>query len=827
MKKFKWLIIISGVLILFFLFGSWYLEKVYLPVKLKTFLIKTIETHTQRKTIIENIHYSFSKGIVIHNLIIFEKSPKPDEIFLKVNKINFNCLFIPLVKNGKVIVPVLHIDGLYINIIRDKENTLNFKDIFANTKASAIKGKAGPFIFIYKIEIANSNLKIEDNFITPSFTTHISGLNINIKFIPIPTMRFKIAANIKNTNDAIPFLCNGEFNYSKNNLSLDMNVGNLRFLDYSNYLVSLKPIEIKDGLCKLDIKAYSAGLKDIRVNLTADIKGIDLVKNKYRFKTDTTLTLNLDYIFGKGLSSLKYKGQFLVKDANLVGLKYFPNVKNINGLLSFDVDNLYTENLKGTSYGSDLVVSGYLKNFKNPSMEITLTVDSDLSQIKNNLNDNIKDKLKNLEFEGRLTGKINMAKDFSKDTPLNMSAQLSLINTILKYAKLTKSIGPISGDVKFDNESISTKGLNINFDERNYVLNLVLVDFNNPNIKVALKTEDFNLDTTLISSKEGVEIQNLVGKFRSTSFRFLGDTTGWQPPQMNIYGEVNLDIGDLKYIFPKISNMYEKTQLKGNCNIAVYFNGPLTDRKNWELGIKTNSGVIHAWGLNFGTPTLDFRLKDNKIEVPKMILTPYNGTITSVMNIDLGTEAMPYTISIDMSNVDLTELMKDTDFKDKDISGKLFSKFDLSGSWKDSSTMSGNGEIHINEGRLFKAPWMVGLTNLLLLHGSEKIIFNEASGTFMVSNKKISTADAKLTSKEASISFKGDADFDGNLDFVVNATVAKEIIDDLPKFGKIISFVVDETGKFIGEIKLEGTVKEPIYSFRVLPVKDIFKKLFR
>ena len=73
------------------------------------------------------------------------------------------------------------------------------------------------------------------------------------------------------------------------------------------------------------------------------------------------------------------------------------------------------------------------------------------------------------------------------------------------------------------------------------------------------------------------------------------------------------------------------------------------------------------------------------------------------------------------------------------------------------------------------------------------------------------------------ICLKGYMDFAGNLAFDIEPTFSPAFLS-VPRIGNILGMLTEPTsGRFLGEIKLKGSLKEPRYTFKPISPDKLFR----
>src|SRR3989338_1284588 len=173
-------IIIAIVLILLFLIsaGILYLNNVYLPIKVKGRLANSLATLLNYNVEIEKLSYSPIRGAVLQNTVIYDKVKDKDNTILTVKEISGHILFLPLIKERKIIIPTMHIDSPNFNIRYRQDKSFNFSRIFLPQPKPKPAPKIKFSFLIYKINISDAKGTFEDENYTPKFSKTIQDLDI-------------------------------------------------------------------------------------------------------------------------------------------------------------------------------------------------------------------------------------------------------------------------------------------------------------------------------------------------------------------------------------------------------------------------------------------------------------------------------------------------------------------------------------------------------------------------------------------------------------------------------------------------------------------------
>ena len=138
-------------------------------------------------------------------------------------------------------------------------------------------------------------------------------------------------------------------------------------------------------------------------------------------------------------------------------------------------------------------------------------------------------------------------------------------------------------------------------------------------------------------------------------------------------------------------------------------------------------------------------MEDHIINIPSLVAYPYGGIIHISSRANLKTKERPYIINIDIKDIDLHKLVKDTEFKDKKIKGKFLAQAVLNGYLNQKDSLKGKGWLQVSDGYLWEFPVMTGLMKVLFGFPPEYVALTDAFGNFSVRENRIFSVDSILT----------------------------------------------------------------------------------
>jgi len=350
-------------------------------------------------------------------------------------------------------------------------------------------------------------------------------------------------------------------------------------------------------------------------------------------------------------------------------------------------------------------------------------------------------------------------------------------------------------------------------------------------IALNLTSTGLNIQGNFYIKDNDLRIEEFSGQILQSGFKFIGDVQDLAKPSLNIYGNFELNLADLKKLNPEYSDIPPAVNIEGGCLGEVYLSSSLG---NPEVGLKMKGEQIKVKNSKIESLSLISKIEDKKVCLSKFYARLYDGEIHLQGNCSLASPDLPANINLNIFNLDMNKVIKDIADKDTPVHGRLFSLGRLKAPLKNPRAVEGKVWLSVSGSNILQLPLFKGIAKGLRLPQLNRNEFKEASGNFTIAREQIQTADFKVASNNVVIHFKGSMDFDGNLGFDVDPNFSPIFIS-APSIGNILGIFVDSTGNFLGEIKLKGNIKKPRYSFKPFSkekffprgIEEGFKKLFK
>jgi len=797
----KIILIVLVVLVLGIGVGIFYLNKVFLPLKLKIILTQNLSNLLQRKVEIGSIRYQLFEGLIIDDLRIFEEPTQADKVFLTIKKTHFNILFLPLIKSKTIIIPTIYLDSPLVNIKYKPDKTWNIPiPKPAEQKYSLI---------ISRLIISNGKLFFQDYTKEPVFTKEVEGLNTKLVLSLPNSLKFDLEADVPNADKTKSLISlKGKINLRTKGFSAETKIKNLPITEYSPYYAGLFPLSLSVAEVK-ELNLSATGENDL-ISLEASLTSQDIALTQDNFKIWGALALKGAAKYNLSNKEADYYGYLDLANTAVEGLPFVGAAKDIKGRLEFSKDSLKTDALSARTLDSSVEITGELRDFKNPYLDLRLKSRFELAKLDGLIKKQFKDVSFDLNGQAFLDSKIT---GYLKDiNSIDFESQIKLISAKLSLPQLASPIEEINGNFTIKKESASWQNLSLKYNNQNFNLNGELKDFANPLVETTLSGPDLNLKTAFNLSDKNIDINYLDGGYFNSKFNLKGALSLKESdaPLVNLGGTVALDLTDIKKIAAKFNQDLSKIKLEGIFKTAFSLSGALKDPRTMNISLNAQDNNISFNGYKFSGLSLGYNQSNAQGRL-SLSSDAYAGNLNLSANLNLADRDISYAAQINLNSIDISRLKQDTALKDKDISGALSATANLNGKGSDLSKLTGGVELNVANGNMWELNLFKGLGKLLFPRSFEKIIFKEAKGQFFINNKSVTTHDLKLNSNELELAFDGSFDFGGNLDFRVFNKFSEQLLtEESQTLEKIISSVLTQTGSFV-VVRLTGTFLEPKY----------------
>ena len=929
----KKILFISVLLVIAGSIGLWYVNEYVMPTKGRSLVLEYLVKATGREITLGSIYYNPLRGVILRDLTVSD-DPKYNRKFLEVKKLYLNILYLPLLREKKLIVSSVRVESPVISITIDDKNEWNFGSLLF---LRDMKPGGRPDVLVNSVTVTGGKCVFEDLATEPDFRKELNDIDFSASLSYPLKIRYRLAAELgipqKNSMTA-----DGEFVPASKNATLNLKLKNIPLSEFSPYYDGM-PFKSLSGNLSGNISAAFSYENSLTVATMASVTALDLkredltakggidlsgkmavdLKDKAKLKMPCVITAsakmgkldlaskdfavkgavdaNGKFIFDLKDKAvpLKYTADTLLRDTKISGVPSFGSIDRINGKIYFDETKLWTDLLKGLAKGFDCVFSGSIKDYKDPYLSLTAKTDLDIAKLVDLLPPEAGDRFKGFALSGISKVSLNISGLLKEQPKIPLAYIISseLLDCSVKPDFFDKPIGSINGTLTIKQDSIALRNISGFLDNKKYLLSGDITGFKTPSCDLSLSSDELKLKTVFRSLENSLVFNKFDGKYRDSVFNLSGSYTDFKDPSLDIKGTMNTKLSELSSFLPKenrelldkldpraavaaafkfngktkeqntwritfdrftaksdtedmllagtINDLKDPSvDIRGSFNTSAgglvkflskeqaaiiekngiaaekisakfVFRGKQKDFASWQADLVADSPLVAVKKLKFDSCLIEGKLRDRYITVSRLSAEPYGGTLAANAVIDLNRKDPQYVIQIGVRDVDIARWKDDTEMKDKKISGRFSANADIGGFMNDIGTLKGNGSFRIVDGKFWELPVFSGLANILYIPGVSKIAFGQAQGSFMIADKNVHTEDIQMSSEQMKLTGIGDVDFDGKLDFRVTAKFDKGLLDVPSSLGPIRDFFIDKEGNYLGDIKVDGTTKDPKY----------------
>ncbi|MDD5561043.1 MAG: AsmA family protein [Candidatus Omnitrophica bacterium] len=821
MKKF---IIIALILLLLVFAGAVYLNAFFLPGKIKSIIVSTLAQKTGKNVTLRSVEFNIFKGLVLRDLSISDNQ----QVIVSARQANCVIFIWPVFKK-KIIIPSISLKSPYIFLERRKDGSFNLQDIFASGPAlvklpEAKESKSGNSQFsvsVYRINISSGTIVFQDDTPAVQFKKEINNIQLSVGLALPVSVKFNFKGDlVNNSAPSAPAAGSvyawGEYRILGRKLSANLSANNLLPADFKPYYGNLG-LDLLSGTVDAQAK-INLREQVLHIETTAKAAKLIFAKNK----VTASLNLGLETKVNYNLQSKKvsFDGNCDIRQADISGLDFFGELKNLYGKISFNERSLVAQGLKAEVLGIPFEVNLGIKDFNtwalNISTNLSLSFLPEIAKEKFNFT-NVNSALGKAELFVKLhpDGKGGWA----------IQGKVDIAEAGLKFSRQDVPVENIFATFEFSQQGFSWSETRFKYQGVDYQSSGELSDFSAPKVRMQLSSRSLSVATVFEIVGKKIKITQAKGKYLNSQFLISGDIDNSDPaaPQVDVDGKVNLDLGDLSAAwekkYPAIKNMQPKGQLDAQFNL----NGRVHDIKSCSIQAKLSSNNISLHGLSASQFMLDYLQEQKIARVTSIGAVFYDGTINGSASLNLDSDNLPYHIELAAEGVRLEKLKQDTSSRNKNISGVLRGEIKLNGFSGDLNKLSGSGDFSVKEGRLWELNLLQGVGKLLFAKDLASIELSECACAFLVKSGFAYTDNLKLKGNVAELAGPFKIGFNGSLDAALEVDILSEMVPLSGTLKDITTAFMGKVGK-IGVIKLSGSLSEPKYSFRPA-VTNIIKGL--
>lgn len=783
--------------------GIVYLNKVFLPTKIKSLIIQGLSEATGKTVSLDSVRFNIFKGLVIRDLNISDG----DNPLVSFKEGSCTFLVFPVFKKI-VILPTVALRSAVINLTRRKDGSLNILDIIP--KDTQPKPKPKFSLFVYKVSLRDAVIKFRDETFDTPFTKELQDLDINLYFGLPAKVKFSLVSQIP-ASPLIRLRVLGEYRIPGNQLDSQIVLHDFsprEFLPYYRDSGLTFPQGSIDGQVNLKFRDNVAS-----AGIFLHSKGLAIVKKQFTTLLNAKITANSWYNFKDKTFDLSGKSD--VTDCSYSGLKFVGPIKKITGQIALNRSGISSHALSADIWGLPLVAKGGLTDFSNPLFEVSLTSEVGMPFTQQLLMEKLK-----FTVPGSLKGGAKLFLTIQNKVPtpgdITTVGYLDIFGATADLSALPGQLANINGRLIYDGQRLMWPKLKFDFFGKAYATKGSVSEFKDPVIQFELDSDDLRLASDFAVSGKTLKISRFRGKYLNSDFAITGNIDSSHSPAMeaNISGSLDVELKDLFRLPGKFKDALSKVKPSGRVHTQFDLTGNLKDLKSYNLQTRLSGTGLSLFGLKVDDLAASLNQSNGTVELPLARLSLYDGKMDVTASADFSLASPSFWVDAGIQEIDLKKLKMDTPFKDVQITGIFSTQFKANGSFADLAGVSGIGNATITEGNLWELDLFKGIGSLLLVKDFAKIIFHTGTCEFVLQDHFLSADNLVLRSNIVDLFGPVRLGLvDGSVDVTLQVNVLDEMVPLTGTLKDITTAIVGQAGTF-GLIRITGTFKEPKYRFK-------------
>ncbi len=866
--------------------GVEYLNRVVLPVKVRGWAETQLTNALGRTVTIGQVRLHLWHGAVIEDITVEEDARYGKQPFLQIDRISGRILYLPILKDRRIIVPSLSIVRPRIRLLQDPNGVWNFQSIQTARKTGP-SPQAGMQFLIPKVVLVDGQLEVAMEQPTPALRFNFQELDAQIGLALPAKVEWGISTHLV-SKQPIPIRLEGSFELG----SREIRVRGRLEPTLESILEYLPPqsrtiLSRIEGSSLLDLEATGRWGNSLTLKGLFQTQGLRW-ESRYPGHGELKLTLTgglthqSNPTLRNGLSGFLELDRITVESVPSVG-----EVRDLTGKIKVQWAGGRTlpwhevERLTAMlPTGQPLEMSGSLSSDDRQTLTLRCITHSALDRMPP-LNPAIEIALKTLKAQGQADIEATVEGPLRPSPSLRTTVTATLQNGSC-LLPTGDSIEEAAGTLRWQPDLLTVTGFGGQFRKEPFQLEGSLVNFARPEIDARLSWGPLKADGQLTIDGERLEIETITGQLGNNgTFRLFGEvqglSLGLSPSQRqevapkgtvpellgNLYGECTFLIEELPALSkpfilrqaqderrvegPNPPAWAQQLPLRGEVSTRWQLKGPLAKPMEWDLGLKAASDPLTY--LPAGTPrreiplervTIDARQVEGRLTINSSKAQFAGGTIQLAGTAWLNDPKKPWAATLDGSDLELAILSQHLNWETKDLSGQLFLNGKGQGDGSGLASIQGSGGIQVRGGRILQLPLLGSFAELLKLPTLRTIVFQEAQGPFTLGGGALETDSFQLTAPQATLTIVGSGGFlkgaDSPIHWKIFPTLSPELIPEESR-SKIGKAIVQGTSYLVGEIQITGTWKNPKRNFVPKPftqilneqlfnVQDLLKDLF-
>lgn len=520
-----------------------------------------------------------------------------------------------------------------------------------------------------------------------------------------------------------------------------------------------------------------------------------------------------------GLKPHDYTATVTLSQAALNGIPYVQQISSLAGKILLEPNRLQSSELAFQTQGADIVLSGELNDFAEPSLQIEARSENiDLKRLFDIFP--VLTQKTTIHPNGTIGIQISYKGALKNPLEAQISADAKLKDGSITSKKFPTPITAVSGELNYQKDLVTLTNLLGTYQDQQYSLSGQLTNFSKPVLDLKASSKDLDITSKINILHSAFQVASLSGQYFHTSFDLKGDVhlSEDSGPDVDLRGNFALDLEDLQYFLPQLTRELNAIEPTGTLAIEGLFQGQFKNWRDWQMALLAQSPTLAFQGYHFDDVQIQYEQRDRHVSKCNLRGRLYNGDLEVVSSVDLMPDDLSMKLIGHLENLDLAQLRKDKFPKNENLAGSLSSLVNLSGPLSHPDQFQGEGALAVTNGHLWRWHVLDGLLGVLLIPEFRDVVFTDGQANFTIQDGKISTNDAWLKGSAVELKGSGWIDFSQNINFDISPVFDETSLLKSKSLKKGATVLLTQTGDYFN-IKLTGTLKNPKYKVMTSPSK--------
>ncbi len=488
--------------------------------------------------------------------------------------------------------------------------------------------------------------------------------------------------------------------------------------------IKIDSLEVKGAGAAVKVKGNVTNAADMGFDVTADGNlNIDefsrLAGGLFRLPVKAEQfkgNLGINVRLGGTMSQLKPSGKLVLQNVAADLTDQGLVLANLNGSASADQEKLTIEKLSAELLGGKVDISGTLKDFKKPIIDVKAVVAAaNLAKIRDLIRKHVPDMPEEIEFSGSsdlivsLTGRID-------DPKIVGEAVLSSVRFF--HPAVLRPIEDISGPISFTNSGLTAKNVSAGWGKSKAVVSGQLRDW-------AKFVSDFKYTVMPLDITDATDFF-----LKGSGYSIQGTGSG----NGSITGPV------------------EKIKVDGVASAATLLaNAPVNEK-----------GEIFKFPAK--NVVARFSYSDSVFDVSSADLTLFSGQIKGSGKAFLASNPIRFEYDAKVENLQTQDFLKENTKYPDVVTGGLNGTFTGKGNTQGLATINGNATLSMPKGTYNSPPMVRQIGEQLSAPQLASGTINNVSGDYIINGGRISSKNVVATSNHGKVVFLGSVGLDATID---------------------------------------------------------------